>query len=121
MSEAKNIITAQSEQLVKLAQFVSASAPIIEKQAESDEFKSSFADFTVELAEKLASAGVIDSADIQDFASTVQESGFDKVAEAFDYVLHSATPASMGAPASEPSLNAAPLTSDQLWEQSFGV
>jgi len=112
-------IEVPTEQFQKIASFIDDATPRIEKLAQHERDLATFAEKT---AKALADSGVIRENDVDSVAKDLVEGGFDKISEAFDYVLRKSQEKqahSMGSTASEHSDR--PETADEVYERALGL
>lgn len=77
--------------------------------------------FAAGAATKLAKAGLIAEADISEMADEIKAGGFDKVSEAFDYVIQNVGTGSQLGKAASVSAEPQEETADERWERAWGV
>jgi len=106
--------------LADSADFVKAAATKLEKLSQHDTELQSVAKG---VAEKLASSKLINASEVARVTSDIQTGGISKLADTVNFVIeqYNSRPTSMGKVASADSNPSKPLTSNQIWDNGFGI
>lgn len=103
----------------KVAEFVEQATPLIEKQAATEVELNEFAE---KAAQSLANAGLVSQDSVEAIQKDLAKGGFDKISEAFDFVLEKLNEKQASfsyGRSSDEDTNKANPTADEVWEQKL--
>lgn len=113
-----------SQTMTSLVGYIEAVNPRLEKSAEQEE---AFNKLAEELANKLASAKLIEKSDIGSVADEIKNGGLNKVSEAVDFAFGRLVKKaqenesySLGKSSSENNNNKETMTAEDFWNERYG-